>query len=255
MLGWMLALWCAAPAAAAPVTIQHPARLRDAAGGPLEGSDRLELRLYRGDGSQVWADVFDPVHASGDVSVALGGGAPLDGDLFAEPLWLGIAVDGGAELPLRQALHAVPRAAWLSADAVGQIEWPDREILIVKRTANRMRHTSTNAGFNRADGANGTIRSNHVASYAIRFRRNDEASFSNLQSVTNSCNASGNCLLGGYDASSRWTIILGIGGYGRNNLFAQDSACQTHPSTSARRALNSGRFSDPWNQDGHADIG
>ena len=102
-------------------TLAHQGRVTDTAGEPIEGSHTLRVRLYDADDVVVHDETFNPVpFAGGYFTVVLGQDAPLDDDdLVPGPTFLGIAIDGAAELPVRQQLHATPYAAHAGGVTLG----------------------------------------------------------------------------------------------------------------------------------------
>jgi len=88
--------------------------LTDTDGEPLDGEHSMIFTIYgSADGDDtVWTDTMSVTVTSGVFSVMLGGGDnPLDANVFTgETLWLGVSVDGGAEMSPRSSIGAVPYA-------------------------------------------------------------------------------------------------------------------------------------------------
>ena len=88
--------------------------LTDTDGEPLDGDHSMSFTIYgsaEGDDT-VWTDTMSVTVTGGVFSVMLGGqGNPLDANVFTgETLWLGVSVDGGAEMQPRSSIGAVPYA-------------------------------------------------------------------------------------------------------------------------------------------------
>jgi hypothetical protein len=91
-------------------TISYQGHLTDNAGEPVNGDLPMTFTLYDAptSGTAVWTEERSgsntvPVTA-GLFSVSLGSVTPLDTTLFGEPLWLGISVNGDAEMTPREQL-------------------------------------------------------------------------------------------------------------------------------------------------------
>lgn len=101
-------------AEAVPTELNHQGRLLDSDGLPIH--DTLSVTFTLEDAAEgglvVWSETLDVEFAEGYFSVTLGSEAsnPLDAELLSgDPLWLGIAVDGGEPL---QPLHRVVSAPY-----------------------------------------------------------------------------------------------------------------------------------------------
>jgi|GEM_PF-6292371 len=108
VLAWSVAM------ADVPVTMQFQGYLTDSDNEPMEGEHTLTFTLYGAqDGSDVvWSDTQVMALQSGAFTALLGGESnPLDANIFgSDPLWMGITVDGGAELSPRSPVTSVPYA-------------------------------------------------------------------------------------------------------------------------------------------------
>ncbi len=121
------ALLAPAAAWALPDHILQEGLLLDADELPLEGQHRLRVRLYPT--AAGGAPIFEEVHPAvvvfqGYYAIAIGSEQALPPGLFGQPeLYLGLSIDGGAELTPRTALSKVPAAfhADVAVDAVGDI--------------------------------------------------------------------------------------------------------------------------------------
>ncbi len=99
-------------ASAVPTTLHHQGRLFDAVGAPLDGTHSLAFALYdvNSGGTAAWSETQDVDFTDGYFDATLGSTSAVDGDLLdGSSMWLGIAVDGGAELG-RVHLDSVPYA-------------------------------------------------------------------------------------------------------------------------------------------------
>ncbi len=117
--GWLLvsllcSLFAGLAAAAVPPLTTVEGVLRGAGGGPVaDGDYKLAFALYAAasGGTPLWQQAAAAVTVqSGGFEVTLGQAAPLDAKLLAGgALWLGVSVEGEAELP-RRPLRSVPFA-------------------------------------------------------------------------------------------------------------------------------------------------
>jgi hypothetical protein len=98
-------------ALAVPMSLTHAGRIADDTGAPLVGEHSLAVTLYDGSGGSVWSDTFTTDFDDGAFAIVLGSGAPLASEHFAgDQLLVGLAVDGGDELPVRVPITSVPFA-------------------------------------------------------------------------------------------------------------------------------------------------
>jgi hypothetical protein len=125
------------PAHATPIALGHQVRALDAAGQPLQGAHDLTVTLWRhpsstASGDRLWSRAFaDVALADGFASLRLDvgeGGAAVDSDWFADDVWVGLAVDGGAELTPRQQLVDAPRAGFAQVAARVRVEGAPSEL-------------------------------------------------------------------------------------------------------------------------------
>lgn len=108
-LSLLLALSLAPTALAVPLHLQHSGRLADSSGVPLEGEHALLVTVYDGAGNALWSDTFTQEIGDGYFNVILGSGAPLSAEAFeGDDLYVGLSVDGEAELPVRFRSRACP---------------------------------------------------------------------------------------------------------------------------------------------------
>jgi hypothetical protein len=111
----LAAIVAAIPAqAAVPSTLGYQGLLTDGGGSPVaNGSYALGFALYdvSSGGTALWSETQPGVTVTaGGFAVTLGSVTPLSSLAFDRPYWLGIAVDGGAELAPRVELAASPYA-------------------------------------------------------------------------------------------------------------------------------------------------
>jgi hypothetical protein len=91
-------------------TISYQGHLTDNAGEPVNSDLPMTFTLYDAPtgGTAVWTEERSGSNAvpvtAGLFSVSLGSVTPLDNTLFGEPLWLGISVNGDAEMTPREQL-------------------------------------------------------------------------------------------------------------------------------------------------------
>ena len=127
-LALALAVICLPSAAQALVNeIAQEGILMDAQGNPLQGAHAIRFRLY--DAVQGGNVLFDEEHPNtplteGYYFLGIGSRVALDPAVFRRPaVFLGIAIDGQAELAPRLALRKVPAAfaADVATNAIGDI--------------------------------------------------------------------------------------------------------------------------------------
>jgi hypothetical protein len=98
-------------------TISYQGRLLDSEGHPVDGARAMTFRLYpqATEGTPLWSGMFPVPVEHGLFSVNL----PVPPDLFdGQALWLGVQVEGEAEMVPRQQLTPVPYAFSLRPGAV-----------------------------------------------------------------------------------------------------------------------------------------
>jgi len=99
---------------AVPLEFSHQGRVFDTAGAPLTGPNTLSLTFYDAltGGTVIWTEEHTDVDfVDGFFSLRVGSVVPLDSDSFSgDVLYLGMSLNGGAELPERLALLSVPYA-------------------------------------------------------------------------------------------------------------------------------------------------
>jgi len=111
LLTLLLLLLPATAAAAVPTTIGWQGVVSDG-GNLLQGAHDLTFRLYTtaSGGTALWTETQTLTLVDGVGEAVLGSVQSLGAVDFAQALWLGVAVDGGAELEPRTELTAVPYA-------------------------------------------------------------------------------------------------------------------------------------------------
>ena len=104
----------AAAYAVVPEAMLFQGVLTDSEGTPLQDDHSVTFSIYgSADGSDVvWTDTQTVTLTDGAFSVMLGGETnPLDANIFGDAaLWMGVAVDGGAEFTPRTPIGSVPYA-------------------------------------------------------------------------------------------------------------------------------------------------
>jgi len=108
---WFLTLLVQSAAAQIPQTMSYQGRLTDTGGNPVaNGNYSLTFRLYdvSSGGAALWTETQASVPVNGAIfSVMLGSVTPF-GLPFDKQYWLGVSVQGGAELTPRTALSTSP---------------------------------------------------------------------------------------------------------------------------------------------------
>src|SRR5262245_60695691 len=100
--------------AQAPRLISYQGLLSDASGAPItDGSHLLRLTLYDAalGGNALWSETHNATTERGVFSILLGSSTSIPTSLaFDRPYWLGLSLDGGAEMTPRTALASAPYA-------------------------------------------------------------------------------------------------------------------------------------------------
>jgi len=99
-------------ATALPLNLGHQGRLHDSSGVPLDGTSSLTFSLYTAPtgGASVWSETQSVDVDNGYYAVDLGTVSSIDpADLDVDALYLGVSIDGGAELS-RVSIESVPFA-------------------------------------------------------------------------------------------------------------------------------------------------
>lgn len=103
--------------AASTTTISYQGRLTNASGQPLNATVPMVFRLYAAPagGTALWTESRTSTNAvpaaGGLFNVLLGSVTPISLNLLSRDLWLGISVNGDAEMTPREKLGTVPYAA------------------------------------------------------------------------------------------------------------------------------------------------
>ena len=118
----LLGLLMSSSALASPTSVAWQGRFTDVSGVGLEGAHTVTITLYDSGDSPIWRRGYtDQDFNGGYVSLQLDGvgsvGGVLDTSHFSGTAFVGVQLDGAAELSPRQALTAVPRAATAEAMA------------------------------------------------------------------------------------------------------------------------------------------
>ena len=110
------ALLTASVATAAPGEFTQQGRLSDSSGVPLDGFNTVTFSLHdsRTGGSALWSETHTLEFEGGYYNVILGSQNAFNKDDFdgSDDLFLGLAINGGAQLPDRTELTSVPWAIW-----------------------------------------------------------------------------------------------------------------------------------------------
>jgi phage-related tail fiber protein len=97
-----------------PAIISYQGILTDNNGAPLTGNYDLTVRIYeqQSDGTAIWNETHTGVSISGGVfNIKLGSVTPFDASVdFSTQYWLGVSIDGGAELVPRTQFTSVGTA-------------------------------------------------------------------------------------------------------------------------------------------------
>ena len=119
----VLLAWSIPALAAVPQTMSYQGLLTDGSGTPVaDGSYSLAFTIYDAEtgGTSLWSETQGAVQVSrGNFSVTLGSVTPLT-MAFNAPYWLGISVNGGAEMTPRTNLAASPYALSLRVPFLAQ---------------------------------------------------------------------------------------------------------------------------------------
>ncbi|GAA5530223.1 hypothetical protein [Herpetosiphon gulosus] len=123
-------------------TISYQGTLNDSLGQPISGATPMIFKLYNGPagGTSLWTEIRSGNNAvavnQGLFHVLLGSLSPLDVQLATQTLWLGISVNGDAEMTPRSQLASVPFAAVAGTVPNGSITQLQAPNLIEGPTAN-----------------------------------------------------------------------------------------------------------------------
>ena len=94
-----------AAVATAPNTISYQGHLSDSAGAPINATLPMTFKLYDASQTLLWTEARTGANAvpvtNGLFNVALGAVTPIDPASVGQELWLGISVDGDAEMTPR----------------------------------------------------------------------------------------------------------------------------------------------------------
>jgi hypothetical protein len=118
-----LAVVAATSASAEPLSFSHQGRVTGPSGLPITGNHDVAVTLYDSGGAVVWTQSYAAVpFDDGFYSVVLGTNGSLDlDDLVRAPLFVGVALDGGAELANRQELLTVPYGGLAAGVRLGMV--------------------------------------------------------------------------------------------------------------------------------------
>jgi hypothetical protein len=110
----LLAVWMAAALAAIPQKMNYQGKLTDSAGNPENGSFDMVFSIYTAGtgGSLLWSEPRTGVPVNkGIYSLVLGEGTPITTEVFdGSERWLGVKVEGDAEMEPRMKIVSVANA-------------------------------------------------------------------------------------------------------------------------------------------------
>ncbi len=111
--GLALAVFVTAASAQVPNVIHHEGLILDDDGFPVDGPVTLKFSLYAGDqgGGAVWTETHQDVELfEGYYSVLLGSRSPVTPSVVSQAPWMGVSINGGADLTPRTRFASVPFA-------------------------------------------------------------------------------------------------------------------------------------------------
>ena len=159
MFRLLVAVWAMCPSSALAGDVELPwqGRLVDTAGTPIEGSHSVTVTLRDSEDAEIWSKVHTGVPFSrGYVSLVLQGldvepsGRDLVSSMFAQDVFLTVAIDGAPPLSPPQSIGAVPRAASVvgavrvgtntstcdaQSDLAGSLRWTGTQLQVCDGTA------------------------------------------------------------------------------------------------------------------------
>ena len=128
-LGMALLIFASILHAQTPRSFSYQGLLLDASKNPVTGAHTIVVNLYDSplEGVSIHSETFSTVLENGVFSIVIGSQTPLEADVkFDKQYWLGVSVDGSAELP-RTAITSVPysihaeTASSLAPNATGAV--------------------------------------------------------------------------------------------------------------------------------------
>ena len=159
-------------AATPPATVPYQGTLTDASGTPINDSVAMTFKFYAAPtgGTALWTEQRTGSNAvpvtNGLFSVALGQVTPIPANVLAQPLWLGISVNGDAEMTPREAILGVPFASIAGNVVAGAISQTQAPGLVASSTNTKVAYGT--ATVQRADGLHyGPIRPVSLAEYGF----------------------------------------------------------------------------------------
>jgi hypothetical protein len=111
-LGMVMLITASTLFAQTPRSFSYQGLLLDASKNPVTGVHQVVVNLYESalEGSSIHSETFMPKFDNGVFSITIGTETALEADVkFDKQYWLGVSIDGSAELP-RTALNSVPYA-------------------------------------------------------------------------------------------------------------------------------------------------
>jgi hypothetical protein len=134
----VLLAFAAAAFASVPQTINYQGYLKDSAGVPVAAPTSIRFSLYSSNPARnnpVWNETKSVTPTNGIYSTQLGSATPITAP-FDVPYWLGVKVEGDAEMalqPLSSVPYAIRSATALTAETVNGLHSAD----FVDRTSNQ----------------------------------------------------------------------------------------------------------------------
>lgn len=175
---------------AVPRLLPYQGRLLKADGTPESGTPRLTFCLYTAatGTSPLWCEDQNAPLRNGFYAIFLGSSTPFDASLFdGNPRWLGVAVDGAAEMTPRQQIASVAYAitstyavqasrASTASTAADALHAAEADHAASATVATNALHASTADTATRMPNADYAVEAGHAASAATAARATTAAS-------------------------------------------------------------------------------
>jgi len=142
----------------APRILNYQAAIRSSSGAAVDGHRSVTVRLYRDDAGRdlAWSDTFDAAVQNGVLDLPLGSHIALPADL-ANPMWLGISIDGSDELrPLAQ-LGAAPSALTVADRSITASKMATDYVSSISINGQKLSGLGTNVNFVTGEGLDMTF--------------------------------------------------------------------------------------------------
>jgi hypothetical protein len=144
----------------APRILNYQAAIQSADGKYVSGQRSITVRLYRDEsGTQpAWSDTFDATLTGGVLDLQLGSHKPLPSSSELEhPLWLGISIDGAAELKPYAQLGASPYALSIADRSVTANKMATDYVGSISINGQKLSGQGANVNFITGDGLDMTF--------------------------------------------------------------------------------------------------